>query len=118
MRWKLFLITSLAAALLGAGASFGLAYFLRLDTSRASLAAPGLALASTLLIPVAVITFASIFVYRHTPRRRALQATATALLSIILTLAALYTILFVFPRPASNAPSRSPAPPPDNLGQI
>ncbi len=112
MRWKLFLITSLVAAFVGVGASFGLAYFLRLDASRAALASPGLALASILLIPLAAVTFASIFVYRHTARRRALQATATALLSIILTLAALYAILFIFARPASNVPPRTP----DHIG--
>ncbi|HEY0079946.1 MAG TPA: hypothetical protein VGB73_15145 [Pyrinomonadaceae bacterium] len=116
MRWKLFLITSLVAALLGAGASFGLAYFLRIDASRASLAAPGLAHWGLLLIPVAIVTFASIFVYRHTPRRRALQATITALLSIVFTLAALYAILFFFASPAID-PTRSPTPPrPDNVG--
>jgi len=52
-----------------------------------ALSSPGLLVASTLLLPVLAIIFASIFVYRHTARRRRLQAFLTALLATLLTLA-------------------------------
>jgi hypothetical protein len=41
------------------------------------LSSPGLLVFSTLLLPVAAIVVASIFVYRHTARRRKLQAFLT-----------------------------------------
>ncbi len=91
MRWKLVLIASLLAALAGAGASLAVAYWLRGSTVRlADIESfkTNIAVLSTLIIPLAAITFASIFVYRHTSRRRPLQALVTTLLAIILTLAA------------------------------
>src|ERR1044072_3330150 len=84
MRWKLLLIASLLATLVGAGATLGIV--IGILGSPARYTAPDMAVLGTLLIPVAAITFASIFVYRHTARRRKLQAMATALLAIILTL--------------------------------
>ncbi len=48
-----------------------------------SLSSPGLLAISTLLLPIATIVFASIFVYRHTARRRKLQAFLTALLATL-----------------------------------
>jgi purine-cytosine permease-like protein len=84
MRWKLLLIASLLATLVGAGAT--LAIVIGLLGSTTQYTPPDLAVLGTLLIPVAAITFASIFVYRHTARRRKLQAMATALLATILTL--------------------------------
>ena len=84
MRWKLLLIASLLATLVGAGATLGI--IIGILGSPARYTAPDMAVLGTLLIPVAAITFASIFVYRHTARRRKLQAMATALLAIILTL--------------------------------
>ncbi|HYY98455.1 MAG TPA: hypothetical protein VE642_07690, partial [Pyrinomonadaceae bacterium] len=47
------------------------------------------AAALALAAPVACVVFASVFVYRHTARRRTLQAAATALLASLLTLTAL-----------------------------
>ena len=86
MRWKLLLIASLLATLVGAGATLGIV--IGILGSSAQYTAPDLAVLGTLIIPVAAITFASIFVYRHTARRRKLQAMATALLATILTLTA------------------------------
>ena len=91
MRWKLVIVASLLAAILGTSATLGFIYWLlgprpRLATTL--LAPSGLAAAGALLLPLTSVTFASIFVYRHTSRRRPLQAMATALLAIILTLAA------------------------------
>lgn len=85
MRWKLLLIVSALATLVGAGASLALAYGLL--GSPATLRSPGAVALPILAVPAAVITTASVFVYRHTARRRPLQAAMTAMLSAALTLA-------------------------------
>lgn len=110
MRWKLLIVASLLAAIAGAGACFAAGYFL-LAPGR-SVVAPFWGLAA-LLVPLAAITYACVFVYRHTARRRTLQAAATALLALLLTLTALLVVSvltrrpspFLFPRPSptSNA---------------
>jgi hypothetical protein len=115
MRWKLFIIASLLAAIVGAGACISLAYFLGFDT-------PGIIalttplVATIFLLPAAAITYASIFVYRHTARRRALQATATALLSIILTLAFLCATALFFNQRQPREERPMPVPAPDTAG--
>ena len=83
MRLRLVLAASLIAAIVGAGSC--LALVLGVFSVKA-LSSPGLLVASTLLLPAATIIFASIFVYRHTARRRRLQALLTAILTTILTL--------------------------------
>ena len=85
MRWKLLLIASALATLVGAGASLALSYGLL--GSPVALRSPNATALSILVVPIAVITSASIFVYRHTARRRPLQAAMTAMLSAVLTLA-------------------------------
>ena len=85
MRWKLLLIASFSASVVGSGAT--LAIILLLEDSSKSRASQYIVALSTLVIPIAMIIAASIFVYRHTARRRKTQAMATALLSTILTLA-------------------------------
>jgi ABC-type Na+ efflux pump permease subunit len=87
LRWKLLIAASLLAAAAGAGACYAAARYLVPAAWPA--AAPGWAAALPLLAPLAATTYAAIFVYRHTPRRRALQAAATALLASLLTLTAL-----------------------------
>lgn len=84
MRLKLVLAASVLAAVVGAGICIALV--LGVFTVKA-LSNPGLLVTSTLLLPIATIAFASIFVYRHTARRRKLQALLTAILAILLTLA-------------------------------
>jgi uncharacterized BrkB/YihY/UPF0761 family membrane protein len=86
MRLKLVFIASLLAALTGAGAS--VAIILAVFSSLNTLSSPGLLVLSTFLLPIVTCLLASIFVYRHTARRRKLQAALTAILSIVLTLAA------------------------------
>lgn len=81
MRWKLLIAASLVAALVGAGACLLLARLLP--------AAPASAAWAVLLLPLGAVAAASVFVYRHTARRRALQAMATALLAALLTLSGL-----------------------------
>jgi len=84
MRLRLVLAASLLAAVAGAGSCIALV--LGVFTVKA-LSSPGLMLASTLLLPAATIIFASIFVYRHTARRRKLQALLTAIIATVLTIA-------------------------------
>ena len=88
MRLKLVIIASLLAAVVGAGASIALVLGV---LAVKSLSSPGLLAASTFLLPIAAIVFASIFVYRHTARRRKLQAFLTALLATLLAIS-----IFIF----------------------
>jgi hypothetical protein len=83
MRLRLVIAASLIAAIVGAGSCVALVLGV---FSVKALSSPGLLVASTLLLPVATIIFASIFVYRHTARRRRLQAFLTAILATMLTL--------------------------------
>src|SRR4030095_8364278 len=84
MRLKLVIITSLLAAIAGAGAS--IAIILVGFSAIPSLRPPGPLLIATLLLPVVAVLLGSIFVYRHTARRRKLQAFMTALLATFLSL--------------------------------
>jgi len=83
MRLKLVIIASVLAAVVGGGTSIALGLGV---LAVKSLSSPGLLALLTLLLPIAAIVFASIFVYRHTARRRKLQAFLTALLATLLTL--------------------------------
>ncbi|HKR11038.1 MAG TPA: hypothetical protein VJT15_03190 [Pyrinomonadaceae bacterium] len=83
MRLKLVIAASVLAAVVGAGSCIALV--LGVFAVR-TLSSPGLLAASTLVLPILAIVFASIFVYRHTAKRRKLQAFLTALIAIILTL--------------------------------
>ncbi len=83
MRLKLVIAASVLAALIGAGSCIALVLGV---SSVEALSRPGVLAASTLLLPIAAIVFASIFVYRHTARRRKLQAFLTAILAILITL--------------------------------
>ena len=84
MRLKLVLISALIAALAGAGSA--IAIILAVFSSLKPIAAPGLLVVSTYLLPVLTTLLASIFVYRHTARRRKLQAMLTAIIALLLTI--------------------------------
>lgn len=84
MRLKLVLIASSLAAIAGAGSCIALVLGV---FSRQALSSPGLLVASTFLLPLATIIYSSIFVYRHTARRRRLQAFLTLVLATLLTIA-------------------------------
>ncbi|HKG12193.1 MAG TPA: hypothetical protein VKB12_02600 [Pyrinomonadaceae bacterium] len=86
MRWKLLIAASLLAFAVGTGACV---FVVRLLAAGGGGALSAWAALVALALPVACVVYASIFVYRHTARRRALQAAATALLASMLTLAAL-----------------------------
>ena len=83
MRLKLVIAASVLAAVVGAGTCIALVLGV---FSVKALSNPSLLVVSTLLLPIATTAFASIFVYRHTARRRKLQALFTAILAILLTL--------------------------------
>ncbi|HEX8748383.1 MAG TPA: hypothetical protein VF717_14500 [Pyrinomonadaceae bacterium] len=111
MRWKLLIITSLVAAVVGAGGSLGLALGLTGSTKRP--ATLDIYVILMLLVPVAAVFFASFFVYRHTARWRKAQAFSTALLSIFLTLTIIITgSLLLAPAPSER--EGPPAPPTRN----
>jgi hypothetical protein len=105
LRWKLLIAASLLAAAAGAGVCYAAARYL---VPAGGANAQGWVAALPLLAPLGATTYAAIFVYRHTARRRALQAAATALLASLLTLTAL-TLASVLSGRA--APELSPAPP-------
>lgn len=85
MRPKLVVGVSSLAALLGAGSSIAIVF--GVFSSLNPITKPGLIVLATFFLPLAAIIFSSIFVYRHTARRRKLQAFATAILATLLTLA-------------------------------
>ena len=82
MRLKLVLICSLIAAIAGAGSAIAL--ILSVFSSLRPIASPDLLVVSTYLLPILTTLLASIFVYRHTARRRKLQAILTATIASIL----------------------------------
>ncbi len=84
MRLKLVLIASLIASVAGAGTA--IAVTLAAFASLKPLSTPGVLAFSTYLLPLLTTLLASIFVYRHTARRRKLQAVLTALVTLLLSL--------------------------------
>ncbi len=88
MRWKLLLVASLFAAIIGAGAMLGIVLVLGSSVSRPPML--DVTTSPTLFISIVAIVVASIFVYRHTARRRLLQAVLTMVFAALLTLASLF----------------------------
>lgn len=107
MRLKLVFAAAALAALLGAGSCIALVLGV---FSTAALSRPGLLVASTLLLPVAAIVFAAIFVYRHTARRRKLQAVLTTLIATLLTLALFIVASIVSARRVPTEPTQPAGP--------
>jgi hypothetical protein len=86
MRLKLVFVSSLIAAVAGAGGAITI--ILVVFSSLTPLMKPGAVVFSTFLLPLVATLIASIFVYRHTARRRKLQAALTTIISLLLILAA------------------------------
>jgi branched-subunit amino acid ABC-type transport system permease component len=107
MRLRLVLIASLLAAMIGPGAS--IAVILAVFASLRPISTPGLVVLSTFILPAATTLLATIFVYRHTARRRKLQAIATAILTIALSLTVFLVASIVGSR---NKPIELPEPTP------
>ena len=85
MRLKLVIISSLVAAIIGAGSA--IAIILSVFSSLRPIASPGLLVLATYLLPTLMIVLATMFVYRHTARRRKLQAILTGVIALLLTIA-------------------------------
>ena len=103
MRLKLVFLASFLGAAVGAGSCIALVLGV---FSRQALTSPGLLVLSTFLLPLAAIIFASIFVYRHTARRRRLQAFLTLVLATLLTVALFIVASFVTTRKDQLEPVR------------
>ena len=107
MRLKLVFAAAVLAAFVGAGACIAL--ILGVFSVKA-LSSPGLLVASTLLLPIATIVFAAIFVYRHTARRRKLQAFLTTLIATLLTLCLFILASVLSTRRTPTEPTQPPGP--------
>ena len=107
MRLKLVFAASALAALVGAGSCIALVLGV---FSAKALSSPSLLVFSTLLVPVAMIVFAAIFVYRHTARRRKLQAFLTTLIATLLTLGLFVLASILSPRLAPTEPTQPAGP--------
>ena|SRR5689334_17876835 len=83
MRWKLFLVVSVVAAVIAI--TIWSALTIVLFGSARVMAQSDWRLLGSLTIPVVVAIFAGFFVYRHTARKRKTQAIITLLLSLLLT---------------------------------
>ena len=108
MRLKLVAIASLLAAVAGAGSCIALVLAV---FSRQALSSPGLLVLSSFVLPLAAIIFASIFVYRHTARRRRLQAFLTVVLATLLTISLLFVTSMLTARTDQGVPVRPAGPP-------
>lgn len=86
MRWKVLILTSLAATVAGVGLT--LVIVLLGYNSLDELLTHRLPAMGTVVILFALTALAGFFVYRHTPRRRKLQTTLAVLLTILFTAAA------------------------------
>ena len=112
MRLKLVLIASFVAALVGSSASIAL--ILGRFSSLATLSAPSLMIAGTLVFPIVAVGLAAAFVYRHTARSRKTQALLTAILAAFLSLA-FFLIASIYTSPTT--PLQPPQPTvPRNVG--
>ena len=109
MRLKLVFAASALAAIMGAGSCIALVLGV-FSVEALSRPRPGLLAASTLLLPMATIIFAAIFVYRHTARRRKLQAVLTALIATVLTLCLFILASVLSARRVPSEPTQPPGP--------
>ena len=107
MRLKLVFICSVLAATVGAGCA--IAIILSVFSSLKPITTPGLLVLATFLLPAGAVLLAAIFVYRHTARRRKLQAALTVIISLILTIAIFLVASIV------TAPINHIGPPPGTL---
>jgi len=83
MRWKLLVVASLAAALIGC--ALWCALTIGIFGSAAALARNDWLLLCSSVVPFSVAVVAGFFVYRHTARRRKTQAVVTVLLALLFT---------------------------------
>ena len=110
MRWKLIILASLVAAVIG----FGLwcAITITFFGATAELARHDWIFFASFLLPIGMPILGGVFVYRHTARRRKTQAVITAVLGILLATFAYFAAgiaaprRFFVPRPYELRPAR------------
>jgi cytochrome bd-type quinol oxidase subunit 2 len=95
MRWKLLVLSSLAAALVACGLWSALA--IGLFGAARGLARHDWFLLASAIIPLAMAAYAGVFVYRHTARRRKTQAVFAVMLSLVFTLGTYLVASQMFP---------------------
>lgn len=93
MRWKLLVLVSVVAAILAVG--LWSAITIVVFGSARVMAQNDWLLLCGLVIPLGVALFSGFFVYRHTAKRRKLQAVLAAIFVAVLTLAT-YVIASMF----------------------
>jgi hypothetical protein len=91
LRWKLLIIASLVAAVIGAAGSYSLFQILAYYSHYYFTFITKYALVET--CPFVMSCLAAIFVYRHTARRRKTQALITLLVSLLLFQVLLYSFI-------------------------
>lgn len=96
MRWKLLGLVSVIGALFGV--TLWSALTIATFGSASSLARLGWISLGTLVIPLGVSVFGSLFVYRHTAHRRKTQAALATLLTLLLTAAVYLVASTITPR--------------------
>jgi len=108
VRWRLFLITSFAAAVvaLALWSALAIAVFGTADLFAEN---PRLLFAS-LLIPLGLAVAAAIFSYRHTARRRRTQAVISAMLTLLLFSALYGAAAWLFPKQLALSKISRPLP--------
>jgi hypothetical protein len=106
MRLKLVLISAVIAAVVGAGSA--IAIILSVFSSLRPITTPGMLVLATYLLPTLATLLSSIFVYRHTARRRRLQAALTAIITLILTILLFVVASIVTARRTPTQPLPSP----------
>jgi branched-subunit amino acid ABC-type transport system permease component len=92
MRWRLILSTSIFASICG-GVLTLLLFYLLFGSSFTSMK-PAIMLSLAGILPATIVLIASVFVYRHTARRRSTQAWLTAVITVFLMLSILLAGLF------------------------
>lgn len=103
MRLKLLLIASLLAAIIGAGASIAIVYWILgsqvfwMDP-QVSRKGPGWLVILVQVPTILLAMAASFFVYRHNARRRKLQAALTFVLTLVLSVAVHIAAHFIIHR--------------------
>jgi len=95
MRWKLLVLVSFVAAILALGlwSAITIAVF----GSARVMAQNDWLLLCSMVIPLGVTAYASVFVYRHTSRRRKTQALITAVLAMFFTAGIYLVASQIFP---------------------
>jgi hypothetical protein len=98
MRFKLILIVSMVVSIVG---SAGTAFLLYVSFGSIEFTRPrGFWLISSCVMPAILVLTGGFFVYRHTARRRALQAMLTIVISVFIILSLFLASVLILRRPS------------------